>query len=110
MKNKIFILGLIFSIIVGATFSFGIFKNPSFNIHDFFAGLSSEFIGWILAVTLFQYYFDAKMAAKKKTTDQNDNTLSVADEILKFKSLLDEEIITAEEFEDSKNKLLAKID
>jgi len=108
LKKKIGILGLIFTIIAGVTFSFGIFNNPTFNINDFCANLSSEFIGWILAVTIFQYYLDEKMAAKKDSQRRVDNSLSVADEILKFKNLLDNGVITQEEFENSKTRLLTK--
>lgn len=108
VKKKIWILGLIFSVIVGVTFSLGIYKNPSFNINDFCNSLSSEFIGWILAVTVFQYYYDEKMAARKSSQKKNDDSFSVADEILKFKSLMDSGVITQEEFEAGKKKLLTE--
>lgn len=104
MKKKIIFLQLIFTIIVGVTFYFGITVNPARNINDFCANLSSEFIGWILAVTIFQYYFDVKMAAKNKK-QQDKNPSSVASEILKLKSLLDDGAITQSEFEKFKNRL-----
>ncbi len=108
MKKKVIVLGIIFAIIAGTTFSFGIFKNPNFNINDFCANLSSEFIGWVLAVTVFQYYVDEKIAARKGPQKKADNSLSVADEILKFKNLLDNGVITQEEFEKGKECLFAK--
>lgn len=106
LNKKIRILGLLFTIIVGVTFSYGIFRNPTFNIHEFCANLSSEFIGWILAVTIFQYYFDAKMAAKNTSQNSTNAPVSTADEIVKFKNLLDLGVITQEEFEHSKKRLL----
>lgn len=107
MKKRVAILGVIFTVIVGVTFSIGIVNNPTFNIYDFCAGLSSEFIGWILAVTIFQYYYDEKMKARKAHTI-TENPLSAADEIRKLKSLLDDGAITQEEFDSYKKKLLAK--
>lgn len=41
-----------------------------------------------------------------KKISSNENNLSIADELSKFKKLLDERIITEEEFEKQKNKLL----
>lgn len=107
MNKKIGVLGLIFMVIVGVSFSFGIFKNPTFNINEFCANLSSEFIGWILAVTIFQYYYDEKMAARKSHKGASSSN-SIADEILKLKSLLDRDVITQEEFDKIKARLLTK--
>lgn len=107
IKKRIGILGIIFTVITGVTFSIGIVNNPAFNIHDFCAGLSSEFIGWILAVTVFQYYLEEKLAVRKKKND-DDHSISLADEILKLKSLLDNGMLTPEEFTHCKNRLLQK--
>jgi len=94
-------------LITGVTFSLGITTNPTFNINDFFANLSSEIIGWILAVTIFQYYYNVKMEAKNSKKEVG-NSLSIADEILKLKNLLDNGVITQEEFENAKNQFFKK--
>lgn len=108
MKSKVIILGAIFSVIVGITFSIGIFANPDFQLNEFCINLSSEFIGWVLAVTLFQYYYDTRIALRKSADNKESNSsASFADEILKLKKLLDDEVITKEEFDTLKKKLLA---
>jgi hypothetical protein len=93
-------------LIVGITFAFGIGGNPGFNIHDFFAGLSTEFIGWMLGVTVFQFYYDAKLSARRG--EQKNAAPCIADELLKCKNLLDSGAITEEEYGVLKGKLLAK--
>ena len=108
-KRRFIVLQVIFMCLMSFAFIFGIFSNPNFSINDFCANLSSEFIGWALAVTLFQYYYDAKLAFRVKPKD-DDNSSSITDEILKFKGLLDSGAITQEEYESCKNHLLAKME
>ncbi len=109
-NKKLIVLSIIFTVIVAFTYVVGIFNNPNFNIHDFCANLSSEFIGWILAVTIFQYYFDEKMAARRASHPKNAPTAgqeSLADEIVKLKSLLDCGALTQAEFENAKSRLFS---
>lgn len=46
--------------------------------------------------------------AAKKESEKRDKVISTADELLKYKSLLDEGIITQEEFYQKKKQLLDK--
>ena len=46
--------------------------------------------------------------AAKKEAEKQDEVISTADELLKFKNLLDEGIITQEEFYQKKKQLLDK--
>ncbi len=104
-KIKVIVLGTIFTVVVGGAFSLGIFNNPTFNINEFCANLSSEFIGWILAVTIFQYYVDEKLALRKAPQNKAGSSLSIADEIQKLKTLLDSGAITQDEFEKAKARI-----
>lgn len=58
----------------------------------------------------FNKYFPNTYCEPDKLNFNNktENSLSIADEIIKFKSLLDNGIITQEEFDIQKNKLLTK--
>ncbi|MDL2287956.1 SHOCT domain-containing protein [Oscillospiraceae bacterium OttesenSCG-928-F05] len=64
----------------------------------------------MLAVTVFQYYYDEKLSARKNAKNVSvDAPPSTADEILKFKNLLDSGAITQEEYEKSKKRLLTSM-
>ncbi len=57
----------------------------------------------------FNKYFKEKLTQPEKmVTNENTNMLNVADELLKLKKLLDANLLTPEEFENEKQKILSK--
>ena len=72
--------------------------------------ISSFFVGAIISfvVSFTINFFKLISATPKKASEKRDKVISTADELLKFKSLLDEGIITQEEFYQKKKQLLDK--
>lgn len=108
-KKRLFIFGAIFATTLSLSFNVGIFNNPNFSLADFFLGLSIEFIGWIVAISLFQPYYELRIAKESEKNAKDIKKLSVADEIGKLKVLQKEKAITKREFETAKATLLASI-
>ncbi len=102
MSKKTYAFGIIFGIILSLSFSIGIFSNPNFTISEFFFGLSIEFIGWVVGISVFQSYYELRLKEKKK----NQQSSSFSDELLALKKLMQEGILTEEEFQQAKKKLL----
>lgn len=69
-------------------------------------GKTNEFANWVGAEirAVFEYYKSNEAAAA--ASQVNGPAYSAADEIMKFKNLLDQGIITPEQFEAKKNELL----
>ncbi len=105
MKKTYLIFSIIFGIILSIAFNIGIFNNPNFSIADFFLGLSIEFIGWILAASIFQKYYDSKMDFLNRRTSQVPPS-SLTGEISQLKKMLDDGTLSTEEFNLAKKKLL----
>lgn len=60
---------ILFFVLVGlfaVTFSLGIFLNPNFTVYDLFLGLSTEFIGLVVALVLVESYVSAKKKNQTK--------------------------------------------
>ncbi len=110
-KKRLLIFGAIFATTLSLSFNIGIFNNPNFSLTDFFLGLSIEFIGWIIGVSLFQPYSELRIAMANESERKSKSTTiqSVADEISKLKTLQEENIITEKEFETAKTSLLSSI-
>ena len=72
--------------------------------------ISSFFVGAIISfvVSFTINFFKLISATPKKESERRDKVISTADELLKFKSLLDEGIVTQKEFYQKKKQLLDK--
>ncbi len=108
-KKQLLIFGAIVATILSLSFNIGIFNNPNFSLTEFFLGLSIEFIGWIVVISLFQPYYELRIAKESEKNAKDIKKLSVADEISKLKTLQEENIITEKEFETAKTSLLSSI-
>lgn len=85
-------------------------KHMMGNYISFFASGNKVKLKWINDKDFgdFVAFIKPKIGKKSETGSAQDTTpISAADEIRKYKSLLDEGIITQEEFEDQKKKLLS---
>jgi hypothetical protein len=75
-KNKNFVLLVIFSILVGCTFSItfsiGVFDNPNFSIQDFSMNLASELVGLVITLLMIDTYMSVrrKYYLERKTTKE----------------------------------------
>lgn len=58
--KKIRILLIVMFITFGITFYFGVFANPTFNIHDFCMNLASEILGLVIAVVIVDTYISER--------------------------------------------------
>lgn len=54
------VLNVLLTLAFGFAFSYGIFSNTDFSLHDFALGLSTEFLGLVFTVTLLEMYLNEK--------------------------------------------------
>lgn len=72
-KNpKLLIVYIIMIAIFVITFTVGITVNPNFDIHEFCMGLSSEFLGLIVAVTIVETYIRLRINEREKAKTESD--------------------------------------
>ena len=74
--------------------------------------ISSFFVGAIISFVVSMIINLPKLSGNttKKEAEKKDKVISTADELLKFKKLLDEGAITQEEFYQKKKQLLDLLD
>jgi len=85
-------------------------NNPTIKINLIFAQTKSNSLVYKTAIqtaqTIIGYFDYMKDLAKKSETPEAKEAISAADEIKKFKVLLDDGILTQEEFNAKKKQLL----